>query len=73
MFQLRKFLNAIIFNFSLFLILMIGVQNSTDKRKVNFITKETINLPISFIIGVSFISGSFIGTLLTINPNIKSE
>ena len=71
MFPLRKICNALIFNISLFLLLMIGIQNSIDKRKVNFIIGKTINLPISFIIGVSFISGSLTGGLLTINPDIK--
>ena len=43
---------------------MIGIQNSSNKRKVNFIISETVNLPISFIIGISFISGSITGKLL---------
>tara|TARA_B100001093_G_C26062207_1_gene690900 strand:+ start:279 stop:500 length:222 start_codon:yes stop_codon:yes gene_type:complete len=73
MFPLRKILNALIFNTSLFLLLMIAIQNSINKRKVNFIISETVNLPISFIIGVSFISGSVTGSLLTINPDIKKE
>ena len=73
MFPLRKILNALIFNTSLFLLLMIGIQNSINKRKVNFIISETVNLPISFIIGVSFIGGSITGSLLTINTDIKKE
>ena len=71
MFPLRKTFNAIIFNTSLFLLLMIGIQNSINKRKVNFIIGETVSLPISFIIGISFISGSITGSLLTINTDIK--
>ena len=66
----KIFLN-LIFNLSLFLLLMIGIQNSTQKNKVNFIMNETILLPLSFIIGLSFISGSFAGTL--ININLKDE
>jgi len=66
-FPLRKVIYTIIFNFSLFLILMVGIQNSSNKKKVNLITTETIELPISFIIGVSFISGSLTSILLTIN------
>ena len=73
MFPLKKIFNALVFNSSLFLLLMIGIQNSINKRKVNFIITETVNLPISFIIGVSFISGSVTGSLLTITPNIKKE
>ena len=40
---------------------MVGIQNSENSRKVNLILTETIRLPISFIIGLSFISGSLTG------------
>ena len=64
---LKKIFFTISFNTSLFLMLMIGIQNSSNTRKVNLILSETISLPISFIIGVSFISGSLTGSLLTTN------
>ena len=64
---LKKIFFAISFNISLFLILMIGIQNSSNTRKVNLILSETVRLPISFIIGISFISGSLSGSLLTTN------
>ena len=60
----KKVIFALILNTSFFLILMIGIQNSSNKSKVNFLTNKTISLPISFIIGSSFISGSVIGSLL---------
>ena len=63
---LKKILFVITFNLSLFLILMIGIQNSSNKKKVNLLISETINVPISFIIGISFISGSLTGSLLNI-------
>ena len=65
--KIKKLLFLTLFNISLFLILIIGIQNSSSSKKVNFILSETINLPISFIIGLSFISGSITGSLLTIN------
>ncbi len=65
--SLKKIFFTISFNISLFLILMIGIQNSSNTRKVNLILSETVRLPISFIIGVSFISGSLTGNLLTTN------
>ena len=46
---------------------MIGIQNSSNKSKINFLINETIKLPVSFIIGSNFISGSLIGTFLTSN------
>ena len=61
LFSLKKILFTITFNTSLFLLLMVGIQNSEDSRKVNLILTETIRLPISFIIGLSFISGSLSG------------
>ena len=70
-FKLKKLLFAITYNFSLFLILMIGIQNSSKKSKVYFIKSETISLPISFIIGVSFITGSITGSILMENIKIK--
>ena len=65
-FLFKKVILSFVFNGSLFLILMIGIQNSSNKDKVNFFSNETINLPISFIIGTSFISGSFAGTLISL-------
>ena len=70
---LKKLLFAGIFNFSLFLLLIIGIQNSTNKNKVNLIISESVNLPVSFIIGVSFISGSLVGSLLSLNLAYKKN
>ena len=61
------------FNLSLFLILIVGIQNSSKNGRVNFILSESVNLPISFIIGVSFIAGSISGSLLTINFRNKKK
>ena len=72
LFKLRKLSLILIFNFSLFLLLMIGIQNSSNKEKVNLFFNETIALPIGFIVGISFISGSLTGNLLKINLNDKS-
>ena len=63
---LKRLLFAFTYNLSIFLILLIGIQNSDSKRKINFIFSETVNLPISFIIGVSFISGSLTGSILSL-------
>ncbi len=73
MFSLKKLFFLITFNVSLFLLLMIGIQNSASKRKVNLIINETVKIPISFIIGIGFISGSLTGGLLTINLNNKNN
>ena len=49
-------------NFTFFIMLLIGIQNSSNKAKVNFLINETIGLPISFIID-NFISGSLLDGL----------
>ena len=70
-FLIKKLIFNTIFNFSFFLILIIGIQNSSQKRKVDFLITESIKLPISFIIGVSFISGSLTGSLFNIDSQEK--
>ena len=64
---LKKSFFTIIFNSSLFLILIIGLQNSSNKNNINFLINKTVNLPIGCIVGISFISGSLIGDLITTN------
>jgi len=71
-FPIRKLLFTVTFNSCLFLILIIGIQNSSNKGKINFIINETIELPISFIIGSSFIGGSIFGSFFSINFNKKN-
>ena len=69
LFSFKKLFSTITFNLSLFLFLMIGIQNSSNKTKINFIINESVNLPISFIVGMSFISGSLTGGILISNLN----
>ena len=69
---LKKIIFATTFNVCLFILLMIGIQNSSNKNRVDFLINETIKLQISFIVGSSFISGSIIGSLLNINLNAKN-
>ena len=63
----KKIIFALTFNSCLFLLLMIGIQNSSQKSKVNFLINESILLPTGFIIGTSFIGGSLIGSVIKIN------
>ncbi len=63
-FYTRKIISIFVFNFSLFLILMIGIQNSSNQKKVYFLFGETVHLPVSFIIGLSFITGSVTASIL---------
>ena len=67
MYKIKKFAFSIIFNLTLFFILMVGIQNSSTHKKVNLLIGETIRLPISFIVGLSFIAGSFTSNLIEMN------
>ena len=68
---IKKLSLAVIFNSCLFLALFIGIQNSSNKSKVNLFIEETIELPISFIVGSSFILGSITGSFLVLDMNNK--
>ncbi len=60
----KKLIFSVAFNSCLFLLLIIGIQNSSIKTKVNLFKNESIALPISFIVGVSFITGSITGSFI---------
>ena len=68
-FLIKKLFLAVIFNSCLFVVLFIGIQNSSNKSKLNFLIDETIELPISFIVGSSFILGSIFGSFLIFDLN----
>ena len=68
-YSIKKIVFATLFNSSLLIMLIIGIQNSASKEKINFIINETVELPISFIIGMSFISGSILGSLINTNES----
>jgi len=68
-FLIKKFTLTVIFNSCLLLVLFIGIQNSSNKTKVNLLIDKTIELPISFIVGSSFILGSIIGSFLVLDIN----
>ena len=72
-FLIKRLLFAGIFNSCLFLLLFIGIQNSSNKRKVDFLINETIELPISFIVGTSFILGSILGSFNVFNMNKEKK
>ena len=70
-FQIKKNFFIIIFNFCLFSLLIIGLQNNSNKTKVNLLIEETVKLPIGFIVGSSFITGSIIGNFLLLGLDNK--
>ena len=64
---LKKFLFIITLNSALLLMLIVGIQNSSYRKKVDLLIGETVSLPVSFIVGISFISGSVLGSIVTNN------
>ena len=68
-FLFKKLIFSLVFNSSLFLILFLGIQNSSQKTRINLLVDKTVELPISFTVGVSFITGSLLGNLLLFNYN----
>ena len=70
-FTFKKITFTVLFNSSLFLLLIIGIQNNTNKNRVNLLMDKTVELPVGFIIGSSFISGSLLGSLFSIQLGSK--
>ena len=66
---IKKLFHSAIFTSCLFAILFIGIQNSSNKSKVDFLINKTIELPISFVVGTSFILGSILGSFIQYNVN----
>ena len=66
---IKKLFFSAIFNSCLFALLFVGIQNSSNKSKVNLLINETIELPISFVVGSSFILGSILGSFINFNVN----
>ena len=65
-FFLKQIVLPATINISLLIMLMVGIQNSSNKSRVNLYGIETINLPIGFIVGTSFVCGSLFGSICNV-------
>ena len=63
---IKKLIFTLSLNFSLLMALILVIQNSSNKIKVNLILRDTVELPLSFIVGSSFICGSITSGLISI-------
>ena len=63
----KKYFFLFSINTLLFFIMIISIQNSKDKSEVDLLFNKTVELPISFIVGSSFISGSILGGFIALN------
>ena len=65
---MKKFIftniNSLIVNIFLLFFLLFAIQNSQEKKITKIFNKETIELPISFILGTSLIAGSLSGSFI---------
>ena len=68
---IKRILYSVIFNSCLFALLFVVIQNSSTKSKLDILINETIELPISFVVGSSFILGSVLGCFIDLNINNK--
>ena len=66
---IKKLFFSAILNSCLFALLFIGIQNSSNKSRVDLLINETIELPISFVVGSSFILGSILGSFIDFKVN----
>ena len=57
-------ITSILINLFFLTFLLIGIQNSYESKKINFLNHESAAMPISFILGTSFISGSLLGNFI---------
>jgi len=74
---MKKFIfsniNSLIVNTFLLFFLLFAIQNSQEKKVLKFFNKETIELPISFILGSSFLAGSLSGNFIISIFNFKTK
>ncbi len=71
--SIRKVVFSFSVNLCFLIILILGIQNSGIKNKVNFLGSESVNLPLSFIVGISFIGGSITGIFVPSNLVFRNE
>ena len=73
LYLVKKIFFVTTFNSCLLIVLVTGIQNSNNRSKVDLFIEKTVSLPIGFITGTSFITGSLFGNLLTLNFYKKKE
>ena len=64
---------SLLANTLLLFFLLFSIQNSQEKKVLKLFNKETIELPISFILGSSLLAGSLSGIFINSICNFKSK
>ena len=60
----QRKINPYLFNLILFIFLFLSIQNSSNKQKVFLLDYKSAEIPLSFIVGSSFILGSLYSNIL---------
>ena len=66
--SLKIFVNMILLIF-----LFIGIQNSGQRRRIDFFFAKSEPLPLSFIMGLSFISGSISSSIVFLSSSFHTK
>ena len=66
-------ISSIFFNFLLLAAIILGIQNSNERKKIRFIKYESFQMPVSLIIGTSLVSGSLFANFLITMLKIDSK
>lgn len=66
MLKLKNLLVNLLSNMAVLLLLFMLIQNSSIKKSVNFLKFKSVEMPISLVVGISFIAGSSLGSALYI-------
>ena len=64
---------SLLVNILLLFFLLFSIQNSQEKKVLRLFNKETIELPISFILGSSLLAGSLSGNFINSICHFKSK
>ena len=57
-------ISSVLINLFFLIFLLLGIQNSYESKKINFLNYKSASMPFSFIVGTSFISGSLLGNFV---------
>ncbi len=63
--KLRIFFLNLIVNLTILTLVFLGVQNAHKKNAIKFLFYKSIDMPLGFILGISFITGTSTGSTLT--------
>ena len=66
LFAFKKIFSSLLINGLFFIILILAIQNSSEKTKVYLLSRESIDLPVSFVLSTSLILGSITGSSIFI-------